>query len=116
MPRLSRVTIAQRRALNRLQCAGIVPPAAVRLAAGQWVRTLRVALYMTQRQLAGRARVSQGNLALIERGRLEPQLATLRKIFNALSCDLLVLPIPRKRVSAIIAEKTLVVPTRRMWD
>ncbi|MBI5884381.1 MAG: helix-turn-helix domain-containing protein [Elusimicrobia bacterium] len=71
---------------------------------------------MTQRQLAGRAGVSQGNLALIEKGHFEPRLANLRKLFDALCCDLVVLPIPRKRVSALVAEKTLGVPTRRMWD
>ncbi|MBI5209585.1 MAG: helix-turn-helix transcriptional regulator [Elusimicrobia bacterium] len=71
---------------------------------------------MTQRQLAGRAGVSQGNLASMEKGHFEPQLATLRKLFDALYCDLVVLPIPRKRISAVIAERTLGVPTRRMWD
>jgi DNA-binding XRE family transcriptional regulator len=116
MPNLSGVTIAQKRALNRLQCAGVAPPAALRLEAGQWVRTLRVALHMTQRQLADRAGVTQGHVLSIEKGRFEPQLATLRKLFDALYCDLIVLPLPRKCISAIIGEKTLGVPNRRMWD
>lgn len=71
---------------------------------------------MTQRQLAARAGVSQGNLALIEKGRFEPQLSTLRKLFDALYCDLTILPIPRKKVAAVIEEKTMGVPSRRMWD
>lgn len=116
MPKLSGVPIAQRRALNRLQMSGAVPAPALRLKPGQWVRTLRVAFHMTQRQLAARAGVSQGNLALIEAGRFEPQLPTLRRLFDALYCDLIVLPSPRKPVSAVIAEKTLGIPTRRMWD
>ncbi|MBI3554149.1 MAG: helix-turn-helix transcriptional regulator [Elusimicrobia bacterium] len=116
MPKLSGVPIAQRRALNRLQVRGAVPAPSLRLEPGQWVRTLRVCLHMTQRQLAARAGVSQGNLALIEKGRLEPQLSTLTKLFDALYCDLTVLPLPRKRVAAVIAEKTLGVPSRRMWD
>ena len=109
MPKLSGVPIAQRRALNRLQLRGAVPAPALRLESGQWVRTLRVAFHMTQRQLAARAGVSQGNL-------VEPQLPTLRKLFDALYCDLIVLPIPRQRVAAVIQGKTLGVPSRRMWD
>ena len=116
MPKLSGVPIAQRRALNRLQMRGSVPAPTLRLEPGQWIRTLRVAFHMTQRQLAARAGVSQGNLALIEKGRFEPQLPTLRKLFDALYCDLMVLPIPRKKVAAVIEEKTMGVPNRRMWD
>lgn len=116
MPKLSGITIGHRRALNRLQVAGTLPPPGVRLEPGQWVRTLRVALHMTQRQLAKRAGVSQGNLALIERGRLEPQLTTLRKLFDALYCDLIVLPVPRKRIPAVLTELTFNQPTRRIWD
>jgi transcriptional regulator with XRE-family HTH domain len=116
MPKLSGVPIAHHIALNRLQVSGALPLAALRLKPGQWVRTLRVALHMTQRQLAGRAGVSQGNLALIEKGRFEPQIATLRRLFDALYCDLIVLPVPRQRVAAILAEKTTGVPSRRLWD
>ena len=53
MPKLSGVPLAQRRALNRLQLRGAAPAPELRLNPGQWVRTLRVALHMTQRQLAG---------------------------------------------------------------
>ena len=116
MPKLSGITIAQRRALNRLQVEGALPPPAVRLEPGTWVRTLRVALHMTQRQLAKRADVSQGNLALIERGHLEPQVSTLRKLFDALYCDLIVLPVPRKRIPAVLSEMTFNQPDRRIWN
>ncbi|MBI5630100.1 MAG: helix-turn-helix transcriptional regulator [Elusimicrobia bacterium] len=116
MPKLSGVPIAHRRALNRLQVAGTLPEAALRLEPGVWVRTLRLALHMTQRQLAARAGISQAHLALIESGRSEPRLSHLRKVFDAIYCDMIVLPIPRKRIAAIIAEKTLGIPTRRMWD
>jgi transcriptional regulator with XRE-family HTH domain len=116
MPKLSGVKIAHHQALNRIQVTGVLPPMQLRLEPGQWVRALRVALHMTQRQLASRAKVSQTNLALIESGRVEPQLGTLRVLFDALFCDLMVLPIPRRRVSEILAEKTFDVPTRRLWD
>lgn len=116
MPKLSGIPIAHRRAVNRLQLKGAVPPPELRLQPGQWVRAVRVVLHMTQRQLAARAGVSQGNLAQIEKGRFEPQLETLRKLFDALFCDLLVLPVPRGRLGAIIEEKTLGIPGRRMWD
>jgi transcriptional regulator with XRE-family HTH domain len=116
MPRLSGVTIRERRALNRLQVSKAVPPQEMRLEPGRWVRVLRVALHMTQRQLTARAKVSQGHVALIEKGRLEPQLATLRRIFDALYCGVIVLPVPARRVSDILAEKTCGVPTRRLRD
>lgn len=116
MPKLSGVKIAHRRAVNRLQVSGNLPAAVLRLEPGSWVKALRVVLHMTQRQLAKRAGVSQMNLVQIEKGRYDPNLVTLRKLFDAMFCDLILLPAPRKRFSSLFAEKTLEIPGRRMWD
>lgn len=116
MPKLSGIKIAHRRALNRIQVPGVLPAPELRLSAAQWVKTLRVAYHMTQRQLAERSRVTQSQIALIEKGFCEPQLSTLRKIFDALYCDLIVLPAPRRRLAAVVAEMCMGVPHRSMWD
>ena len=105
MPKAPWIPIGHRRALNRLLISGGAPPAAVRLAPGQWVRTMRVALRMTQAQLARRARVTQPHVALIESGKVDPGVATLRVIFDALFCDLVVLPIPRRRPGDIVFDR-----------
>ena len=62
------------------------------------------------------AMVKKALSEFIEKGGFLPNLATLRTICDALYCDLIVLPAPRKRVADIIAEKTMGVPHRRMWD
>lgn len=116
MPKLSGIKIAHRRALNRIQIPGELPSPDIRLTAAQWVKTLRVGFHMTQRQLAERAGVTQNHVARIESGRLEPKLHTLRRLFGAMFCDFVVLPIPRERLSSVIARSSVGVPHRRMWD
>jgi len=62
---------------------------------GSLVRLVRLSLGMTQRQLAKRARVPQSTISRIEKEETHPNETTLRKIFNALECDITSLPIPR---------------------
>ena len=63
---------------------------------GEWIRTLRGYLRMTQRDLAKRANISQPHLVAIESGKTDPQIGTLRRVYEALYCDLAVEPRPRK--------------------
>jgi len=72
---------------------------------GDWIRIIRTSLRMTQAELARRAGVNQANLVAIERGTTDPRLNTLKKIFNALSCDLLVEPRPRQPFNEILRGK-----------
>jgi len=60
---------------------------------------------MTQAQLARRAGLTQPHVALIESGKGDPQVGTLRALFNALFCDLVVLPIPRHRPGDIVFDR-----------
>lgn len=53
---------------------------------GDWIRILRNYLRMTQSELAQRAHITQPNLAAIESGKVDPQLGTLRRIYEGLSC------------------------------
>jgi transcriptional regulator with XRE-family HTH domain len=105
MPRQTKVPLAHRRALNKALTQDAVPPAALRLSAGAWVRTLRAALHMTQAQLAERAGLTQAHVALIENGKIDPQLGTLKALFDALFCDCVLLPVPRARPGDIVAQR-----------
>ena len=57
--------------------------------------------------LSRRSGVPQAHIARIEAGAPSVQLATLRRLFNAMFCDLLVLPLARKRPSDALAEREL---------
>ncbi|MBI5595173.1 MAG: helix-turn-helix domain-containing protein [Elusimicrobia bacterium] len=69
------------------------------------IRLLRHALRMTQAQLARRAGLPQSHVAVIEMGKVDLKVKTLRKIFNALGGGLLVVPRFPKTPSAIVAER-----------
>lgn len=71
-------------------------------APGEWIRALRGYLRMTQRDLARRAKVSQPHLAGIESGKIDPQVSTLRRICDGLSCDLIVEPRPRMLLKELL--------------
>ncbi|MBI5243162.1 MAG: helix-turn-helix transcriptional regulator [Elusimicrobia bacterium] len=116
MPKQTRVPLPHRRALARLLTPACRPHPALRLEPDQWVRTVRAALHMSQAQLAKRAEISQAHVALIERGRVDPRVGTLRRIFAALFCDFIVLPVPLRRPGDIVAERTMDIPTPRIWD
>lgn len=60
---------------------------------------------MSQAQLARRAGVDQSHIARIELGKVEADLATLRRLFDALLCDLLVIPRPRLELGDALAER-----------
>ena len=57
---------------------------------GHWIRMLRGYLRMTQAELAKRSDITQPNLAAIESGKVNPHVSTLKRIYEGLSCDLIV--------------------------
>ncbi|MBI5882365.1 MAG: helix-turn-helix transcriptional regulator [Elusimicrobia bacterium] len=116
MPKLTRLTLSHKRAVGRLLMTANIPYAATRLTPGEWVRTMRATLHMTQAQLARRAGIVPAHVNLIEKGRVDPKVGTLRRVFAALYCDLAVLPVPLKRPTDIIAERTTGIPNSRIWD
>lgn len=82
-----------------------------------WVRALRSALRMSQAHLSKRSGVSQPRIARIEAGEGEVQLGTLRRLFDAMFCDLWVLPKARKRPSDALAEREVErLVGRGAWD
>ncbi|MBI3551177.1 MAG: helix-turn-helix domain-containing protein [Elusimicrobia bacterium] len=69
------------------------------------VRAVRLALRMTQAQLAKRAGIPQSHIARIETAKVDLQLSTLRKVFRALFCELLVLPRMQRSIEDAIAAR-----------
>ena len=65
---------------------------------GDWIRILRESLRMTQAELASRAAITQPHLAGIETGKTDPQVSTLKRIFAAMSCDLVLEPRPKTAI------------------
>lgn len=74
------------------------------------IQNVRKALHMTQTQLAKNVGVSQSLIARLEAGKVSPTWSTLTKVFKALSCDILCLPIMKEPLDEIVriqAEKYL---------
>jgi len=81
---------------------------------GDWIRIVRNFLRMTQDDLAQRVGIAQPNLADIESGKGDPQLSTIRKIFDAMSCDVALNPRPRKPLKEILRGKARSVALERL--
>lgn len=81
---------------------------------GDWIRLVRLTLRMTQAELAERAHMSQPHLAGIERGRIDPQVSTLKRIFEALSCDLVIEPHPIQSIKDALRGRARSLALRRL--
>ena len=105
MPRLSRGSIVHLQAINEVIVFVSRAPKAATHSASFYLRALRGKMRMSQAQLAIRSRVDQSHIARIELGKVEADLATLRRLFDALYCDLIVIPKPRQQLGDAIAER-----------
>ncbi len=81
---------------------------------GDWIRTLRIRLRMTQTELAQRAKVTQAQLVHIESGKTDPQVSTLKRIFEALSCQLVLEPRPKKPLDEILRGRARSLALKRL--
>ena len=79
-----------------------------------WIRILRNTLRMTQDEVARRAHVSQAHLAGIESGKTDPQIGTLKRIFQALSCDLVIQPRPTKPIQDLLRGRARSIALKRL--
>jgi transcriptional regulator with XRE-family HTH domain len=68
---------------------------------GLLLSLIRKQLGMSQKFLAQRAKVPQSTISRIESSFLEPNIATLRKIFDSLFCDLLITACPKESLEII---------------
>ncbi|MBX3328881.1 MAG: helix-turn-helix domain-containing protein [Nitrospira sp.] len=105
-------TIADDVAISSLQ----VQPRdlSVNLSHTDWIRALRNYLRMTQAELAQRSHMPQSHLAQIESGKTDPQVGTLKRIFEGLSCDLVIEPLPRKPLSEVLRGRARSVALKRL--
>lgn len=81
---------------------------------GDWIRILRESLRMTQAELASRAKITQPHLAGIESGKTDPQISTVKRIFEAMSCDLVLEPRPRKPIKELLRGRARSVALKRL--
>ena len=79
-----------------------------------WIRILRNTLRMTQDELGSRAHISQAHLAGIESGKIDPQIGTLKRIFQALSCDLVIQPRPTKPIQDLLRGRARSIALKRL--
>ena len=106
------LTLSQEHLLSQLSPSGEATSWSPTYA--DWIKSVRLALRMTQAELAKRAQVTQPHLAGIERGRIDPQIKTLRRIFDALSCDLTITPQPKTDIQQILLDQARRIARERL--
>jgi transcriptional regulator with XRE-family HTH domain len=80
------------------------------------MRALRAELRMSQAALARRAGMTQAQIGRLEKGRADAKLGTWRRVFEAMFCELLVVPLARKRPGDAVAEQRLARSWARPWS
>ena len=85
-----------------------------KLTTGDWIRLLRNRLRMTQVELAHRAHITQPNLAAIESGKVDPQVGTLRRIYEGLGCELNLEPLLHKPLEELVRDRARAVALTRL--
>lgn len=78
------------------------------------IALIRKRLRMSQQVLAKRAKLPQPMISRIEAGKVEPSITTLKKIFDALYCDVVMVPIPRKNFDTVLEEQANRMAKRRV--
>ena len=106
MPRLIRGSVVQVQAINGLIRYVARSPEAATHTPGYYLRALRGKMRMSQGQLARLSGIDQSQIARIELGKVEPTLTTLRRLFDALFCDMLVIPKPRMQLGDALVERS----------
>ena len=75
---------------------------------------LRKRLRMSQRTLAKRAKIPQATVSRIESGRTTPTLATLEKIFRALFCEIVIIPLPIHDLDQLVLKQVHHIAKKRV--
>jgi predicted DNA-binding mobile mystery protein A len=81
-----------------------------------WVRTIRSALGMSMAQLGSRIDLSQPRIHAIEKAEVDGTITmnTLRKVADALNCELVYALLPRKGLEAMREQQAMLVAERLM--
>lgn len=107
MGRPTKCLIPDRRAVNRLMVFARSIHPALKLTPGRYLRALRTYLRLPQAALASMSGIPQETISRLEAGRRGIRLATIFRLFDAMECDALVLPLPRRRLGDAISESEL---------
>jgi transcriptional regulator with XRE-family HTH domain len=75
------------------------------LTLGEIIAMIRNQLKMSQRILAQRAGVPQSTISNLEKSKKQPNLATLKKVFQALFCDLLIIPVMDESIENLLIQQ-----------
>jgi len=81
-----------------------------------WIKAIREALGMSAAQLAKRLKISQPTVFAVEQSEMKGtiQLATLRRIAEALNCTLVYALVPNDPLETIVREQARKVAKRRL--
>jgi predicted DNA-binding mobile mystery protein A len=81
-----------------------------------WIKAIREALGMSSAQLAKRLRVKQPTVAALEQSELKGtiQLATLRRLAEAMNCTLVYVLLPNDPLETIVRDQARAVARRRL--
>lgn len=84
------------------------------LTIGQLIVMIREQLDMPQSILAKLSGISQSTISRLEKGSLDPSFPILSKIFQSLSCDLIIAPIFKKSIVDIRYEQAYKIARKRV--
>jgi predicted DNA-binding mobile mystery protein A len=81
-----------------------------------WIKAIREALGMSSAQLAKRLKIKQPTIAAMEQSEMKGtiQLATLRRIAEAMNCTLVYALVPKDPLETIVRERARKVARRRL--
>ncbi|MDE2141263.1 MAG: helix-turn-helix transcriptional regulator [Elusimicrobia bacterium] len=112
MGRYTKLPLPHRQALNRTLLFMKKAPRDIALEPGFYVRAIRYAIGMTQATLASRAGLHQSHVAEIEAGRRDVHVGTLRRVFEAMGCGLIIAPRAEIKPSEILGRRLAENPER----
>lgn len=108
-------SLGMSRVLSRfIEWAAHAPEGAADYAAQSLILLTRVRLGMTQAQLAKRCGLTQSHIANIENGKVDVQLSTLRRIFAALDCRLVLAPQPLGDLDELVRRQARAAALKRV--
>ena len=103
---MKRLTISEKLLIEEVtQAADHARRSAKGIAIGSFIKMVRLQLKMSQKILAKRAKVPQSTISRIEKGEKDANIATLNKILGALYCDLVMVPMLREPIDAILRKQ-----------
>ncbi|MFH2201476.1 MAG: helix-turn-helix transcriptional regulator [Elusimicrobiota bacterium] len=84
-----------------------VPKRAAHTSPAEFMFAVRARLGLSQVELAERLDMAQQQVQRLESGKANAKLGTWRRVFNAMHCDLLLLPKPRRHLGEVRARRVL---------